>query len=187
MPITWPIGKHKGELLEDLPTPYLKWVANEKDFSNDYLQKLAKQELEARNGGVPIPPPSTENMPILKQNDDPWDSWLPGTPIPTTPDKPKPKAAKRYSVEIKAVNDASLLLLREFIVRSDKEQSIGEWLEEMAKEAAKFGARTGSTTTVLDGVAHTAANFEHLKCTFLIVSPEENVMVLVGINGKDTP
>ena len=47
----WPVGKHKGTLMEDLPTHYLNWVVFESDISGPLLNK-AKNELELRGESI---------------------------------------------------------------------------------------------------------------------------------------
>ena len=44
-----PLGKHKGDLLRDIPTPYLEWAARQK-FDRDLLFSL-RSELKNRKKG----------------------------------------------------------------------------------------------------------------------------------------
>lgn len=46
-----PFGKHKGELLADIPNSYLEWLLDQEFFEEKFLQhwKMAKKELEYRD------------------------------------------------------------------------------------------------------------------------------------------
>ena len=44
-----PFGKHKGEQMEDLPTSYLYWIAENLDDHAE-IQKEAEEQLTLRRG-----------------------------------------------------------------------------------------------------------------------------------------
>lgn len=56
-------GKHKGEQLQDLPTDYLQWLAENLEsgkFNNDEVIKECEKQLVLREGvGVVRPPVKT--------------------------------------------------------------------------------------------------------------------------------
>lgn len=49
IPMVMPFGKHKGELIEDLPTDYIEWLLTECDL-RPALQKELENQLKAREG-----------------------------------------------------------------------------------------------------------------------------------------
>lgn len=48
--LTMPFGKHKGELLEDLPTEYIEWVLTNVESLNWRLKEELQNQLKLRNG-----------------------------------------------------------------------------------------------------------------------------------------
>lgn len=58
-----PFGKHKGKLISDIPTDYLRWGARE--FAPGSVQRQFIQELAAREGLMECVHQEVQQKPIL--------------------------------------------------------------------------------------------------------------------------
>jgi hypothetical protein len=52
-----PFGKHKGQLLSQIPSDYLFWVLYEADAASPWLKAAVRDELATRDGRFRSPPP----------------------------------------------------------------------------------------------------------------------------------
>jgi len=119
--------------LSQLDQGYLSWLSKRLDDKAQgpvisrgmNWSMLAKQELKRRVDGTPvaIQEDSGVEMEIL---DD-----------PILPSSGKSKLALTFE----AVDDATTLLLRDFITRYDKEQKFCAWLRHLGEEALKYGKK----------------------------------------------
>jgi hypothetical protein len=149
-----PFGKHKGTLIGDAPTSWLKWVSEEPDLSkkpamlgagtHGFLTwgQLVNEELARRmqQGSVTIGQ-------ALKSNEiDPDDELgeVPPWELPTadlTQASPtKIPRDRKVKVRRRAIDDVSILLLKQFVLRKDKAQGITDFTEELAREVLRYGS-----------------------------------------------
>jgi len=115
-------GKHKGISLSELPVDYLAWMASEGRrnsviWSGRNWTDLARGELARRS----------------------VDGDLSGINFDDLEDLENIKNVSKFMVEWDAVNEASKLLLKEFIIRSDKEKGIYTWLRALTEEMFNLG------------------------------------------------
>lgn len=124
-------GRHKGEPISQVPSDYLAWIVAHPTLEvmgTRNWKILAKQELERRRLGAAI----VQGMPVEELD---------------KAERPKPDTfslEEEISVEVRAVLDkaidqASIHLIKEFITRRDRSLGITKWLSNLAEEAYLYG------------------------------------------------
>lgn len=128
-------GKHKGMKLSQLETGYLVWMSQQVGggIENGPWKSLALAELERRKTGRAL---------VKIRVADAWmdegkvsleglaqSGYLEGGTLPV----------KTYAVTWEAVDCASLGLLKEFVLRTDKSQNLTSWLRGLAEEVIRHG------------------------------------------------
>lgn len=126
-------GRHSGTRLSSLDVLYLKWMAAQSPpISNRGANwtEISKNELQRRVDG--------QDFPRLLPTDESRRDVLVAEVMVE-------KKTKVYSVEPEALDDLSILLLKEFVLRKDKSQGIRGWAVMMAQEAVMYGEKALST------------------------------------------
>lgn len=127
-------GKHKGEKLSKIPEDYLNWLVHGiKEGGGTTLiiggrnwSQWAEQELARRKNGSPV---ESLSMETEGPEDKPFHMTA-STPVSVAPP---------------AIDDGSLLLLKEFVLRTNKADGFYTWLRDLAKEAGRNGKTTAGS------------------------------------------
>lgn len=127
-------GKNRGTALSQVETAYIRWMAEQnppvKIGTKDWTD-LAKKEYLRRKLGADLP----EGLELVELSLSSEATAKVGPFVLNSRDN--------LVVAIAAVDFASLFLLREFILRSDKTQGMSSWLRSIALEAWNYGVPIG--------------------------------------------
>lgn len=152
-----PWGKHANSKLVIVPIDYLqhfigKWDSGppEDKISWANWHKAFSDEVDRRRGI--ISPAQLSGLTIEEEAEkeefldaigemdlDEGEAILPSNTKTSVTGKTNPKSNVRISLKKITANDASLLLLKEFIMRTDKNLGIVDWTLQQAREALRYG------------------------------------------------
>lgn len=132
-------GKYKveGLKLSEIPSDYLEWLKKPTDEGEDFHHRsvnwaqLARFELDRRLKGAPLMTRRVVEMPIEED----------GAKKPKIKDSAARIKSDLVTVNIEAMDLAADYLLRDFIVRDDKELTLSNWLIAYVKEVARYGRK----------------------------------------------
>lgn len=157
-------GRYRGTALGDVDQSYLEWMAGLKLSAATPPIKgglnwtnLANQELERRQKA-----PFKAEQPFYTGSDPPWvvreevsqrDEAVTASETTISLETLRNNTSTQIKgmaeeevlphlevlIHLDSLNSASLLLIREFILRSDKSEGLVEWLTQVAREAIKHG------------------------------------------------
>jgi hypothetical protein len=100
-----PFGKHRDQLIEDVPTSYLHWLLREVHDLEFYLKRAVEDELKRRGGSASQEPPAREAPPPLAALQPIVQTWFRRLSLKYHPDRGGSDAA------MKVVNNARDLLM----------------------------------------------------------------------------
>lgn len=135
-------GKHKGEALSDVEEDYLKWLASQDKFTfkgtiaGMPAPVAAQEELDRRSKGEKVIGLEMMDADPLSDSPDPQDY------------KRKPDKSRSVSPTKNAIDNGVDLLIKNYLIRTKKEQGFTDWLGDLAQEAIRYGsleARKGGT------------------------------------------
>lgn len=127
-------GQYKGDglKLSDLPSDYLEFLTTPTNDGSDFVHRgvnwthAARGELTRRLRGEAVQVKPLDEMSVEDV------------------ERPPKVSVGRVKTEdavisIEVMDEAAVLLLREFITRKDKDKLLSEWLKEYIREVARYG------------------------------------------------